>query len=233
MYPNPDFSDRAGARQLAGRRLFKQAGALAGAALTLLLSSACSSPLTERGSAQANVPVLAPVKVPMLTEASPPALPPLPAAAAPNPLASEPTLRLLAYAERVRQMQGPELSQEISRQAESSNPVAQLQLSLALSQLRQLPELLRAQELLARVLANPEAAPLHPLARLLASRYVEQRRLEEQIERQAQQLRDTQRRLEQTNDRLEALKAIERSLVSRPAGAASAPTGPARNRSAP
>ena len=181
----------------------------------------------------ANVAVPAPAKVQLLPDVNPPVLPPLPFAAAPNPLASEPTLRLLAYAERVRQMQGPELSQEISRQAESSNPVAQLQLSLALSQLRQQPELPRAQELLARVLANPEAAPLHPLARLLASRFLEQRRLEEQIERQAQQLRDTQRRLEQTNERLEALKAIERSLVSRPAGATSAPTGPGRSRSAP
>ena len=213
--------------------MFKQAGALAGAALTLLLSSGCSVPLTERDSEQANVPVPAPAKVQMLPEVSPPPLPPLPVAVAPNPPASEPTLRLLAYAERVRQMQGPELSQEISRQAESSNPVSQLQLSLALSQLRQPPELLRAQELLARILANPEAAPLHPLARLLASRFLEQRRLEEQIERQAQQLRDTQRRLEQTNERLEALKAIERSLVSRPAGATSAPTGPGRSRSAP
>ena len=148
-------------------------------------------------------------------------------------LAGEPTLRILAYAERVRQLQGPELNQEISRQTESSTPTAQLQLSLALSQLRQLPELLKAQELLARVLGNPEAAPLHPLARLLASRFVEQRRLEEQIERQTQQLRDTQRRLDQTNDRLEALKAIERSLVTRPPGAASAPASPARNRSAP
>ncbi len=206
---------------------------MAGAALMLVLSSGCSVPLTERDSAQASVAVTAPAKIQTPPVISLPALPPFPVAATPNPLASEPTLRLLAYAERVRQMQGPELSQEISRQTESSTPTAQLQLSLALSQLRQLPELLRAQELLARVLANPEAAPLHPLARLLASRYLEQRRLEEQIERQAQQLRDTQRRLEQTNDRLEALKAIERSLVSRPAGAASAPTAPGRGRSAP
>ena len=151
----------------------------------------------------------------------------------PESLASEATLRMLAYAERVRQMPAPELNQEISRQTDSGTPTAQLQLSLVLSQLRQLPELVRAQELLARVLGNPEATPLHPLARLLASRYVEQRRLEEQIERQTQQLRDTQRRLDQTNDRLEALKAIERSLVSRPPGAASAPANPARNRSAP
>lgn len=138
--------------------------------------------------------------------------------------ASGMTLRMLAYAERVRLMQPAELSQEAGRLGDAASPEAQLQLSLVLSQLRQLPELIRAQELLARVLGNAEAQPLHPLARLLASRYGEQRRLEEQLEKQNQQLRDVQRRLDQTNERLEALKAIERSLTSRPPAApASAP----------
>ncbi|MGH8832019.1 MAG: hypothetical protein ACREXV_13160, partial [Polaromonas sp.] len=83
-------------------------------------------------------------------------------------------------------------------------------------------ELVRAQELLARVLGNgdAEAQALHPLARLLASRYGEQRRLEEQLEKQTQQLREVQRRLE-------ALKAIERSLTSRPPAAASSSPMPA------
>jgi septal ring factor EnvC (AmiA/AmiB activator) len=138
---------------------------------------------------------------------------------------------MLAYAERVRLMQPPELNQEIARLGDAASPSAQLQLSLVLSQLRQLPELVRAQELLARVLGNAEAQALHPLARLLASRYGEQRRLEEQLEKQNQQLRDVQRRLDQTNERLEALKAIERSLTSRqPAAPASAP---AANRTRP
>jgi len=138
--------------------------------------------------------------------------------------ASGMTLRMLAYAERVRLMQPAELTQEAGRLGDAASPEAQIQLSLVLSQLRQLPELIRAQELLARVLGNTEAQALHPLARLLASRYSEQRRLEEQLEKQNQQLRDVQRRLDQTNERLEALKAIERSLTSRPPVApASAP----------
>ncbi len=128
--------------------------------------------------------------------------------------------RMLAYAERVRQMQQPELNQEAARLAapgDATAPGNQLQLSLVLSQLRQLPELVRAQELLARVLANagPDAQALHSLARLLAFRYGEQRRLEEQLEKERQQTRDVQRRLDQTNERLEALKAIERSLTTR------------------
>ena len=74
---------------------------------------------------------------------------------------------------------------------------------------------------------------MHPLARLLASRYAEQRRLEEQLDKQNQQLRDVQRRLDQTNERLEALKAIERSLTSRsPAAPTSAPAA-SRPRSVP
>lgn len=137
--------------------------------------------------------------------------------------------RLLAYADRVRTMSPTELGVEQARLADPTVPADQVRLALVLSQLRQLPELIRAQEVLARVLGNAEAQALHPLARLLASRYAEQRRVEEQLEKQNQQLRDVQRRLDQTTERLEALKAIERSLNSRPpAPAASAPVPRAR-----
>jgi len=150
--------------------------------------------------------------------ASSPIPPPAPP---PPPFAPDAVARMLTYAERVRQMQPPELNQEAARLAapgDAAAPGNQLQLSLVLSQLRQLPELVRAQELLARVLANagPDAQALHSLARLLAFRYGEQRRLEEQLEKERQQTRDAQRRLDQTTERLDALKAIERSLTIRP-----------------
>jgi hypothetical protein len=131
---------------------------------------------------------------------------------------------MLAYADQVRLMPPAALGAEVARLGEAKTPASQLQLALALGQLRQLPELIRAQELLARVLGNPEAQPLHALARLLSARYGEQRRLEEQLEKQTQQVRELQRKLDQSNERLEALKAIERSLISRPA----APLPPAR-----
>ena len=129
--------------------------------------------------------------------------------------------RVLTYSERVRTMPTVELNLELARMtapSEASVPASQVQLSLVLSQLRQLPELIKAQELLARVLANAslDAQPLHPLARLLAFRYGEQRRLEEQLEKERQQTREVQRKLDLTNERLEALKAIERSLTTRP-----------------
>jgi len=156
------------------------------------------------------------------------AVPPVPPANAADAPAQDAALRILAYADRLRLMPPAELGPEVARLGEASTPAAQLQLALALSQLRQLPELVRAQELLARVLGNPsaQAQPLHSLARLLAARYGEQRRVEEQLEKQTLQVRELQRKLDQSNERLEALKAIERSLTSRPAAAAPAP--PAR-----
>ena len=127
-------------------------------------------------------------------------------------------IRVLAYFDRVRSQSAAELSQEVARLGNPYVPANQLQLALALGQLRQTPELVRAQELLTRLLANTdaEAQVLHPLARLLAARFGEQRRLEDLLDKQTQQTRDVQRRLDQTNERLEALKAIERSLTSRP-----------------
>lgn len=147
------------------------------------------------------------------------------ASAAASP-ANDDVVRMLAYADRLRVMPAPELLQEGARLGNASAPADQLQLALVLSQLRQLPELIRAQELLARVLGNTEAQALHPLARLLAARYGEQRRLEEQLEKQNQQVRDIQRRLDQTNERLEALKAIERSLTGRSPGGPASVTRP-------
>jgi hypothetical protein len=184
----------------------------------------------------------------LVNAAAPPAA--LPASVPAALPSADAALLLLAYADRMRALSTPELVQEIVRLGNPSAPSEQLQLALALSQVRQTPELARAQELLNRITSSaaPDAQPLQPLARLLAARYGEQRRVEDQLEKQAQQLRDTQRRLDQTRERLEALKAIERSLTSRlpapvasatsaataatPTSAASAPTSRHR-RSAP
>lgn len=167
------------------------------------------------------------------------------ACTAPQPLAppvcaaapsGEAIARMLAYADRVRLIAPADLGQEAARLVDTGAPEVQMQLALVLSQQRQMPELVRAQELLARVLGNgsAEAQALHPLARLLASRYGEQRRVEEQFERQNQQVRDVQRRLDQTNERLEALKAIERSLSTRqPAASAPAAAAPSPRRTTP
>ena len=144
-----------------------------------------------------------------------PSVPPADAVPLPD---KDAVVRVLAYFDRIRNQSAAELSQEVARLGNPYVPANQLQLALTLGQLRQTPELVRAQELLTRLLANPdaEAQVLHPLARLLAARFGEQRRYEDLLDKQTQQTREVQRRLDQTHERLEALKAIERSLTSRP-----------------
>lgn len=186
------------------------------AAAALVVLAGCSSGPVRHG---ADVTTDGPATPPPIPANAP--VPPAHAAEAP---AQDAALRMLAYADRLRLMPAAELGLEVARLGEASSPAAQLQLALALGQLRQLPEMVRAQELLARVLGNDSAQALHPLARLLAARYGEQRRAEEQLDKQTQQVRELQRRLDQSNERLEALKAIERSLTSRP----TAPAAPAR-----
>lgn len=197
---------------------------LAGLLATLVWLAACGTGPARPPVSQATSQTVSAAPAPASsaaradTSASPPATA---AGAAPTP-AGQTVVQLLAYADRVRAMSAAELSLETARLNHPTLPAEQLQLALALSQLRQTPELIRAQELLTRLIANPDpdAQALHPLARLLAARYGEQRRLEDLLEKQNQQTRDVQRRLDQTNERLEALKAIERSLTSRPASSA-------------
>ena len=167
----------------------------------------------------------------------PPPAPAQPAAAEPQAQAV-PLARVLTYAERVRSMPAAELSSEAARlgaPTESSVPANQMQLALVLGQTRQLPDLIRAHELVGRVLGNTsaEAQPLHTLARMLAFRYGEQRRVEDQLDKERQQSRELQKKLDQTHERLEALKAIERSLTARPPPPPVAPVAPAAPASAP
>jgi len=122
---------------------------------------------------------------------------------------------LLAYADRVGQFSAADLSTEILNLGEpGQSPLHQMQLAIALSQTHLPVDTARALGLVQRVAASQqvEATPLKALARLLSARLYEQRRLEELLERQTQQLRDSQRRIDQLNERLEAMRAIERSL---------------------
>jgi hypothetical protein len=129
---------------------------------------------------------------------------------------------LLAYAERLRTLSPGELATEIAALGEPGpQPMAQMQLALALTHSHQPVDTARALGLFQRVVAQeqPSAAPHKPLARLMAERLLDQRKLEETVERQSQQLREQQRRIEQLSDRLEAMRAIERSLNTRPPAA--------------
>lgn len=132
----------------------------------------------------------------------------------------------MARTDQTLRLSPPELAREIARLSEAEDASAEtpLLLATALAQTRQPADTARALGLVQRVLATQtEAAQsLHPLARWMEARLLQQRRLEEQLERQAQQLRDAQRRNDQLNERLEAVRAIERSMTTRP-GPAPAP----------
>lgn len=217
MFLNPDIPANCALR-------LTRTALLGGIAAAVLLAG-CAGPSSQRGDKARDSGAISAAAA---SPASPLSCLPVAPACPAVPQATDAVTRMLAYAQRVRLMPPAELNQEVTRLGNGSSPTEQLQLSLVLSQLLQLPELIRAQELLGRVLADAgaEAQSLHTLARLLASRYVELRRVEEQLEKQTQQTRDVQRRLDQTNERLEALKAIERSLPSRPPAAnSSAPAG--------
>jgi len=175
----------------------------------------------------------------------PPALPASAPAPAPAPPPPPPTVviqqpdptdlaarRFLAYHEQIRQMSPNDLAGEINRlngvvsaTATAAPADAVLELALALSQQHNGGDVPRAIALLEPLTRSsaPELQPWQGLARLLLARVAEQRRLEDLLEKQNQQRREQQRSLQQLNEKLEALKAIERSMTTRPAGASAAP----------
>jgi hypothetical protein len=181
------------------------------AAVATLCLAGCAAP------PQAPPPAPAPVIVAPVVHCDPPR--------EPQDLAAR---HLLETQDRLSALNTADLTQEASRAVDPSAIEATMDQVLALSMTRNPGDLARAQGLLDQVLHNntQPADPWRALARLLAYRLGEQRRAEDQAERVAQQLRDSQRdnqrKLDQLNDKLEALKAIERSLNTRP-GPSSAP----------
>jgi hypothetical protein len=185
---------------------------LAAAALTI----ACAAPAPL---AEPELPDPMPASPEPAPQAEPPAAPPS-AAPASAAAAEPPAVALLAYADQVRTLAGPAATQELARLSGLAPTAANLlQMAMVLLQTRGPGDVGRAAQLLQRVQSEDsrEARALHPLARLLAAHLAEQRKVEEQSERNAQQLRDSQRRVDQLQDRLDALRAIERARPNRPA----------------
>jgi len=136
---------------------------------------------------------------------------------------------LLATVDRFSALNTADLTAEASRPLEGATIEQQMDQALAMSMTHNPGDLARAQGVIDQVLRNnsPQADPWRSAARLLAYRIGEQRRAEDAAERSAQQLReaqrDNQRKLDEVNAKLEALKAIERSLNTRQSPAASSP----------
>jgi hypothetical protein len=126
---------------------------------------------------------------------------------------------LLSYHQSLRRMSQGELLKELSGLSlQQRSPRVTLQMGMVLMLTRGNGDLARAQSLLDSVAtsANTEAGPFRLLAQLLSSNCAETRRLAEHADKLAAQQKDNQRRIDQLNDMVEGLKAIERTLPARP-----------------
>ena len=210
-----------------------------GAAIAALVLTGCMAPPFR--------PHLSPAPLPPTVASSTPVVVAVPGIVTPPPPSivtmitgrPESTLnatgQMLVFADRVRSLTGAELGAEVARIGDPGDSApAQMHRAIALAATRVPADLARALGLLQRVIASQasDAAPIQPLARALAARYLEQRRIEDDRDRQVQQLREAQRRIDQLNDRLEALRAIERS-VTRPTNNHPAVVAPASNGAKP
>jgi len=159
-------------------------------------------------------------------EAQPPAKALMPAAA---PTAGNETEDLLAYYQRARLLPPTDLPRMLADlSAQARNPHREVQRAILLGFLRGNGDLARAQAVLDGVIRSSEAEAerIKPLAYFLSTNYAEWRRLDEALDKQGQQLKDSQRRADQLSQKLEDLKTIERQLPTRPRNGAPA-NGPA------
>ena len=149
--------------------------------------------------------------------------------------------RLLEYFRLLQRMTPAELLRERSSLlAGAHTATGQIRLAMLQGQPRTTTDLVKAQALLDNVLrsSSPEAASLHPLARILAVNFQERQKLdtqndkltqqlkasEMQNDRLAQQLKASQQHTDELQEKLDALANIERSLPVRPATGNSRPT---------
>jgi hypothetical protein len=166
----------------------------------LLLLAACPSPLPVPAS-----PPPEPAPVPVCPEP-----------AAPPPSEVDELRAVLTYASelRARGVAEPTPPTDVS----AGTSAQAMRRALLLGQGRSSAELAQAAAQLEIVATatDPQAEQLRPLAALLAARLAEQRRLLDSVDKLNQQLRDSLRRNEQLNEKLEALKAIEQTLPAKP-----------------
>jgi DNA repair ATPase RecN len=99
-----------------------------------------------------------------------------------------------------------------------TRPGTQIEKAVFYASLHGTGDLQRAQNLLDQLLksTDPEAVRYKPMATELTTTYAEMLRLDENIDRLTQQVRDNQKHLDQLAEKLEALKNIERELPARP-----------------
>jgi len=125
----------------------------------------------------------------------------------------------LAYYQMLARMSPAELGRERSVLAAlPPTPNTQLRMAMLLGHPRGPGELGKAIALLDGVLKanDPAAVSLHPLARLLADNYLDRQKQEVQLERQGIQLKDSQKKAADLQEKIDGLADIERTLPQRP-----------------
>ncbi len=128
-------------------------------------------------------------------------------------------LPLLGYFQLLQRMTPAELAQQ--RQilaAGPQTPSMQIRLAMVFGLSRTNSDLAKAHSLLEGILRSttPEAVSVHPLAGIVAAYCQERLKLETQNDKLAHQLRESLRRNEDLQEKLDALANIERSIPVRP-----------------
>jgi hypothetical protein len=125
----------------------------------------------------------------------------------------------LAYYQMLTRLSPSELGRErMVLAALPQNPNTQLRMAMLYGNPRGPLDLGKALQQLEHVLKSNDAAAvsLHPLARVLADNYSERQKLEGQADRQTQQLKESQRKAVELQEKLDGLADIERTLPARP-----------------
>lgn len=149
----------------------------------------------------------------------PAAVAPVAAAVAPVPADDSGLVSALAYYQNLQRMSPAQLSRERSMLAAlPPSPGIQLRMAMLLGHPRSQADLGKAMSLLDPVLksSDPVAVGLQPLARLLADNFGERLKLETQLEKQGQQLKESQRKAAELQEKIDSLADIERTLPQRP-----------------
>lgn len=101
-------------------------------------------------------------------------------------------------------------------------PFTQIRMAMLLGHPRVQQDLGKGLSLLDSILksSDPAAAPFQPLAREVADNYLERIKLENQLEKQSQQLnlqlKESQRKTAELQEKLDSLANIEKTLIPRP-----------------
>jgi len=125
----------------------------------------------------------------------------------------------LVYYHGLARMTPAELGRErMVLTAVPQTPYTQVRMAMLLGHPRVQQDLGKALSLLDSVLksSDPAAIAFHPLARAVADNYLERTKLDGQLEKQGLQLKDSQRKASELQEKLDSLADIERTLTPRP-----------------